>query len=80
MSAALAADMQLAQSGRGVGSWSQQLLDALGTLEEGVAHPTLQQAAKGLQPLPRARVMELVDAAYERQRRAAGGDPRDPGT
>jgi hypothetical protein len=79
MSAALTADMGLARNGLGAGSWSQQLLDALGVLEEGVGHPTLQQAARGLQPLPAARVMELVDAAYERQRRAGAGDPRDPG-
>ena len=80
MSAALTADMQLAQRGKGAGGWSAQLLDALATLEEGSAQPILQQAAKSLQPLPGAKVMQLVDAAYEQQRWAGTGNPRDPGT
>jgi hypothetical protein len=76
MSAALAADMALAQSGKGPGTWSAQLLEALGKLEEGAAQPSLRQAACSLQPLSGTRVLQLVDAAYERLRAAGDGDPR----
>jgi hypothetical protein len=80
MSAALAADMALAQTGKGPGTWSAQLLEALGKLEEGAAQPSLRQAACSLQPLPGAKVLQLVDAAYERLRAAGDGDPRAEGT
>ena len=71
--------MHVAQSGRETDSWSQQLLEALarGGAGGGAAHSTLQRVAKGLQPLLEARMMELVEAAYKRWRRAGAGGPRD---
>ena len=59
-------------------SWSGQLLAALEALEQGLEAPTLQQAARELRPLPGARVLELVDAAYQLQQHSGGEDPRDP--
>jgi hypothetical protein len=85
MAAALAADMRIACDVEGTKrraaeqTWSGQLLAALGILEEGLAVPTLQQAAKELQYLPLAEVLRLVDARYEQQR-SNTEDPRDPAT
>ena len=81
MAAALAADMRLARSARRTseGSWSGQLLAALGKLEEGRTEQPLKEAACELQPLPIEAVLELVRNSYERQQ-GSTTDPRDPAT
>jgi hypothetical protein len=90
MYTALAEDMRCAAATPG--SWSGELLTALGTLggaaAEGVqqagqeGRTALQQAAAALQPLDVEEVMQMVDAAYHAQQDTsqAAANPRDPDT
>jgi hypothetical protein len=85
MAAALSADMHLAkQQGDSSPTWSGQLLASIRTLESSchtAAQPSLAAMVTDLQPLSKAAILRLVDAAHGQQcNDQRMGDPRDPAT